>query len=211
MWDCTQQESSLRALCLTEQQETRRRKYLEDTRVRMAAVQNPPRLLKSGGTDADPNIRQLQQHHLYPPPIQPSRPKKSDRHWWSLRECGWCKQDSRNFEAIREWSGSLATYSKSERNTLLMAILRDHQNPDRCFEIWNNGGGTTVHRFHEFSIERILRDNSGTGTPGNRYCFTMVVGNWCSHKQYCSRFDSNCKDFSTCWFLSTIKCLRFGG
>jgi hypothetical protein len=68
VWDCTQQESSLRALCLTEQQETRRRKYLEDTRVRMAAVQNPPRLLKSGGTDADPNIRQLQQHHLYPPP-----------------------------------------------------------------------------------------------------------------------------------------------
>jgi hypothetical protein len=30
---------------------------------------------------------------------------------------------------------------------------------------------------YEFSIERILRDIGGPGTPGNRYCFTMVVDN----------------------------------
>mmetsp|Transcript_4614 Transcript_4614/g.5167 ORF Transcript_4614/g.5167 Transcript_4614/m.5167 type:complete len:368 (-) Transcript_4614:25-1128(-) len=58
----------------------------------------------------------------------------------------------------------------SEIVTLLMAVLGDPANPERWFEIWNDGG-TTVTRFYAF-IERILRD-IGDGTPGNRYCFTM--------------------------------------
>ena len=61
-------------------------------------------------------------------------------------------------------------YSKSEKVTLLMAVSGDPMNPDRWFEIWNEGG-TTIARFYAF-MERIIGD-IGQGTHGNRFCFTM--------------------------------------
>ena len=51
-----------------------------------------------------------------------------------------------------------------------MAILGNPDNPERWFELWNNGG-TTIVCFYEF-IRRIL-DDLGPGAENQRYCFTM--------------------------------------
>jgi hypothetical protein len=61
-------------------------------------------------------------------------------------------------------------YSKSDKVTLLLAIRGDPANPDRCFDIWGEGG-TTVDRFYTF-IQRIL-NSLGPGTAASRFCFTM--------------------------------------
>ena len=78
------------------------------------------------------------------------------------RSCGTCLIGNRARE--------VGPYSKSEKVTLLMAVSGDPMNPDRWFEIWNEGG-TTIARFYAF-MERIIGD-IGQGTHGNRFCFTM--------------------------------------
>jgi hypothetical protein len=112
-----------------------------------------------------------------------------DNYWNMDYPFGIADQDPRKMIDLDEASGSVdganrsrgtclvgnrarevGPYSKSEKVTLLMAVLGDPANPERWFDIWNDGG-TTVARFYAF-IERIIGD-IGQGTPENRYCFTM--------------------------------------